>query len=135
MTSEDLMMVFEKMIDSQIRNTEALTSLREILNDHGQKIERIDVLMHNGFRSDIKIAVSDIQAIKIVLTEISKKSNDDTNKIDNLTKESTGQTSKLGSMSTDINNIKTQNTVWAKIVALVCAVGAIAATIVKFWPK
>lgn len=46
--------VLEKMIDSQISNTESLTSFNQILHDCKEKVNEIEDHFTNGFRSELK---------------------------------------------------------------------------------
>ena len=45
--------VIEKMVDSQIANTQALTSLKELIKHNAEKIQRIEGFFSNGFKSNI----------------------------------------------------------------------------------
>ena len=55
MSSETLIAeVLEKMIDSQIANTEALTSLRFALSDTSTELKELRSFFSNGFRGDIR---------------------------------------------------------------------------------
>jgi len=46
--------VVEKMIDSQISNTEAATSLRDSINEMNAMLSEIRTHFSNGFRAEIK---------------------------------------------------------------------------------
>ena len=47
--------VMEKMIDSQISNTQALTSLRNKTEQAEERIKSVETFFVNGFRGDIKM--------------------------------------------------------------------------------
>lgn len=64
--------VIEKMVDSQISNTQALTSLKESINHTYEKLQRIEGFFNNGFRTNISyIKVNVDEAIKKI-EEINK---------------------------------------------------------------
>lgn len=94
--------VLVKMIDSQISNTQALTSLKGSLNEANGRLKDIDVFFRNGFREDIRKLLSALNHKKI--EEIEKT----------------------------LHNIKEQNKLWVKMVALIVGLGAIVTAVMKF---
>jgi len=56
--------VFEKLIDSQIENTRSLTSLTETVKSVACRLQDIERFFTNGFRSDIKQLLSEVDTLK-----------------------------------------------------------------------
>ncbi len=106
--------VLEKMIDSQIANTQALTALKSTLDENNERLKDIDSFFRNGFRQDIKQLVSESQDS----TDVCKEGHDKTK-------------TKLNSVEDSLREIKDQNKVWARVVAAIVAFAAIAAAVVK----
>ncbi len=52
--------VLEKMIDSQIANTEAMTTLKNAVDENNELLEKISSYFTNGFRQEIKNHVSEV---------------------------------------------------------------------------
>lgn len=52
--TELLSEILEKMIDCQMANTQALTSLKSIVDENNNKVKIISAHFTNGFRSEIK---------------------------------------------------------------------------------
>lgn len=56
--------VFEKLIDSQIANTQALTSLKETTEEVADRLKGIEGFFVNGFRGDLKQLLTELDSLK-----------------------------------------------------------------------
>lgn len=65
--------VMEKMIDSQIANTQALTSLKDSLENTTERMKAVEAFFANGFRSDIKKIIYEVRDSSKELQEAHKK--------------------------------------------------------------
>ena len=122
MADKDLVSeVLDRLIDSQISNTQALTALRSTLSENNERLKDLDGFFRNGFRSDIKTMI-------LELSDASKERDQLKSLIDsveNITR------SKIGSVENITREIKHQNQIWMKVVATIVGVGTIAAVIIK----
>ncbi len=103
--------VLEKMIDSQISNTQALTALKSTLDENNDRLKSIDGFFRNGFRQDLRTLVSELEDIQEGQNNLG---------------------SKIGSVEDSLRDVKEQNKLWVKVVATIAGLGAIAALIAKF---
>jgi len=62
--------VLEKMIDSQITNTEALVSLKHSADESAQQIKGVSSFFSNGFREDIRIIKTTLEQTSTELKEL-----------------------------------------------------------------
>jgi DNA repair exonuclease SbcCD ATPase subunit len=103
--------VLNRLIDSQISNTQALTSLKSTLDENNERLKDMDGFFRNGFRSDIKTILSELEDAQ---------------------EERTRLKSKIESVEEFAREIKDQNRTWVRIVGILVGLGAIAAVIIKF---
>ena len=106
--------ILEKMIDSQIKNTEALTSFeasseeaKEIVAENKKSVQEIKAYFTNGFRAEIKKHVTkEIDELRGNINEMSEKVN-------------------------KVHSMLTKPAFWIKLLAsIIIAFGAISAAIV-----
>ncbi len=64
--------VFEKLIDSQIANTQALTSLKVTIGEVADRLKGVEGFFANGFRADIKQLLTELNTLKDKVDETSK---------------------------------------------------------------
>ena len=75
--------VLEKTIDSQVANTQALTSLRDYQRQSAEIIRYVEKEFKNGFRMEIKTHITnELEDIKKILQEHSEKINALQNTVD-----------------------------------------------------
>ncbi len=106
--------ILEKMIDSQIKHTEALTSLEscsdEVINlvaENKESVQEIKAYFTNGFRAEIKRHVTkETDELKVKIDEMAIKVN-------------------------KVHSMLTKPTFWIKLLtSIIIAIGAISAAIV-----
>ena len=112
MADKDLVSeVLNRLIDSQISNTQALTSLKGTLDENNERLKDIDGFFRNGFRGDIKTILSELEDAQ---------------------EERSSLKSKIAAVEEFAREIKDQNKTWVRIVGLLVGLGTLAAVIIKF---
>lgn len=114
--------VIEKVIDSQIENTKALTTLNNKIDDTNERIKGIEAIMHNGFRSEIKDCNTKLDNSNVRIEKIEKETEKITILLD-----------KHSKLNDKIDKIIEQNKFWARLTSIIVAVGAVAAVVYKLW--
>lgn len=112
--------VIEKVIDSQIENTKALTSLKNKIDDQSERVKGMEKIFHNGFRADIKDCKVQTDKMSIKQEELAKE-------IHKLS----SKNEKLEKIEQNVAKILDQNKFWSRLTSILVAVGAIVAVIYK----